>query len=64
MSNGRLYKASELADILRVSPRQIYRLAEQGEIESYRIGQSVRFLNPMESERRNKAYDKTATENY
>lgn len=47
----RLYTARELADILQVHPKTIYRVAMRGEIESYRIGRSVRFVNPMESER-------------
>lgn len=42
----KLHRARELAEILRVSPRQIYRLAESGEIQSYRIGKSIRFEMP------------------
>lgn len=42
----KLYKASELAEILNVHPKTIYRAAERGEIESYRIGKSVRFTMP------------------
>ena len=47
----KLYKATELAELLKVNPQTIYRLADRGEIESYKIGKSVRFLMPnMESE--------------
>lgn len=48
---SKLYTAKELSQILKVSPKTIYKAAERGEIESYRIGKSVRFVNPMESER-------------
>lgn len=44
----KLYTAKELAEILKVSPKTIYKAAERGEIESYRIGKSVRFVNPAE----------------
>ena len=47
----RLYTARELAEILQVHPQTIYRLAERGEIESYKIGKSIRFVMP---ERMNK----------
>ena len=33
----------ELADILHVSPRQLYKLAETNRIPNFRIGTSVRF---------------------
>ena len=42
----KLYKATELADILRVDPQTIYRLGKQGKIESYKVGKSVRFVMP------------------
>lgn len=45
---NKLYTAKELADILKVNPQTIYRLAERGEIESYKIGKSVRFPMPTE----------------
>lgn len=50
---SRLYTAKELSEILKVSPKTIYRAAERGEIESYRIGKSVRFVNPAEREEQN-----------
>ncbi|ASN69212.1 hypothetical protein 7S3_34 [uncultured Caudovirales phage] len=39
----KLLKSSELADRWQVSSRTVYRLAQAGEIESIRIGDSVRF---------------------
>lgn len=59
---SRLYTARELAEIMQVHPKTIYKAAERGEIECYRIGKSVRFVNPMESER-NKTND-TERKNY
>ena len=46
MSEQKLYRAQELADILQVNVQTIYRLAKDGKIESYRIGKSVRFPMP------------------
>ena len=45
---NKLYTAKELAEILKINPQTIYRLAERGEIESYKIGKSVRFRMPTE----------------
>lgn len=42
----KLYTAKELAEILGMNPQTLYRLAERGEIESYKIGRSVRFPMP------------------
>lgn len=50
--SSRLYTAKQLAEILQVSAKTIYKFANEGEIESYRIGRSVRFVNPAESERK------------
>ena len=61
MSNS-LYTAKELAKILKVHPKTIYRAAERGEIESYRIGKSIRFVNPAESERNRTNDEQTNTE--
>ena len=47
MSN-KLYKASELAELLQVSVKTIYRLGKTGEIPSYKIGRSIRFEMPKE----------------
>lgn len=46
MSEQKLYKAQELADILQINVQTIYRLAKDGKIESYRIGRSMRFPMP------------------
>ena len=48
--NETLYTAKELSEILKVSPRTIYALADRGEIESYTIGRSRRFLMPKKDE--------------
>ena len=44
----KLYKATELAEILGVHPQTIYRAGERGEINSYKVGKSVRFEMPTE----------------
>lgn len=41
--SDRLFTAKELASILGVNPQTIYRAGQRGEIESYKIGKSVRF---------------------
>ena len=42
----RLYTARELAEVLKIHPKTVYRLAKEGEIESVRVGRSVRFYLP------------------
>ena len=42
----RLYKASELAQLLNCNPQTIYRMADRGEIESIKVGSLRRFLMP------------------
>lgn len=42
----KLYTAKELAEILRCTPYTIYRLANEGEIEDFRVGGLRRFLMP------------------
>lgn len=59
--NNKLYTARELSEILKVSPKTIYKAAERGEIESYRVGKSVRFTMPQSE--RTKQNDETAGEN-
>lgn len=44
----RLYTAKELAEILGVHPQTIYRAGERGELNSYKVGKSVRFEMPTE----------------
>ena len=52
MSN-KLYKATELAEILGCNPQTIYRLADRGEIESIKVGSLRRFLMPKGEEQNN-----------
>lgn len=47
MSN-KLFTAKELAEILQVSPKTIYRAGQSGEIPSYKVGKSIRFEMPKE----------------
>lgn len=49
----RLYKATELAEILNCNPQTIYRLADRGEIESVKVGSLRRFLMPERIEQNN-----------
>lgn len=42
----RLYTARELAKVLQVSAKTIYKLGKEGKIPTYRIGKSVRFEFP------------------
>lgn len=49
----KLYTAKELAEILRCSPYTIYRLADQGDIEDFRVGGLRRFLMPKGDEQSN-----------
>ena len=51
----KLYTAKELAAILNCHPQTIYRLADKGEIEDYRVGGLRRFIMP-EGEQNNAEY--------
>lgn len=42
----KLYTANELAKILRVHPKTVYRLGREGRLELVRVGRSVRFVEP------------------
>lgn len=42
----KLYKATELAEILNCNPQTIYRMANRGEIQSVKVGNLKRFLIP------------------
>ena len=42
----KLYKATELAEILSVNPQTIYRMANRGLIEDVKIGRLRRFYKP------------------
>lgn len=49
----KLYKATELAQILNCNPQTIYRMADRGEIESIKVGSLCRFLMPERNEQDN-----------
>lgn len=42
----RLYKAREIAEILRVSIGTVYRLGREGKLKRVKVGRSVRFALP------------------
>jgi excisionase family DNA binding protein len=42
----KLYTAKELASILRVHEKTIYRLGREGKLRRVKVGRSVRFLMP------------------
>jgi excisionase family DNA binding protein len=44
----KLYKARELAKLLRVHPKTIYRLGREGKIKRVKTGRAVRFVMPEE----------------
>ena len=46
MMSDRLYTARQLAEILQVNPQTIYRWANDGVIEDFKIGKVRRFLMP------------------
>lgn len=46
MDKTKLYTARELAEILKLHPQTIYRLADRGIIEAVKVGWSRRFLMP------------------
>lgn len=48
-----LYTARELAEILKLHPQAIYRLANEGKIESVKVGFSRRFRMPTEKGQNN-----------
>ena len=50
---NKLYKATELAEILNCNPQTIYRMADKGQIESIKVGSLRRFLMPERNEQGN-----------
>lgn len=42
----KLYTANELAAILQIHPRTVYRLGREGKLELVKVGRSVRFCEP------------------
>lgn len=55
----RLFTAQELATILRVHPKTIYKMAKEGQIESYRIGRAIRFEMPTSERNKTNEIQKT-----
>lgn len=49
----KLYKATELAQLLNCNPQTIYRMADRGEIEFIKVGNLKRFLMPERNEQNN-----------
>jgi excisionase family DNA binding protein len=47
----KLYTANELAEILQIHPKTVYRLGREGKLKLVRVGRSVRFYEP-KSERK------------
>ena len=44
----KLYKASELAKLLQVHVKTIYKLGREGKIKRIKVGRAVRFVMPEE----------------
>lgn len=44
----KLYKAGELAKLLRVHEKTVYRLGREGKIKRIKVGRAVRFMLPEE----------------
>ena len=42
----KLYTANELAEMLQIHPKTVYRLGREGKLELVRVGRSVRFTEP------------------
>ena len=42
----KLYTANELANILQIHPRTVYRLGREGALKRVKVGRSVRFAEP------------------
>ena len=42
----KLYKANELAEMLQIHPRTVYRLGREGKLKVVKVGRSVRFYEP------------------
>lgn len=43
---GRALNASELAQLLGVTKKSIYRMADRGELPSFKVGNCLRFCGP------------------
>ena len=42
----KLHTANELAEMLQIHPRTVYRLGREGKLKRVRVGRSVRFYEP------------------
>ena len=42
----KLLTAKQLADLLQIHPKTVYRLAREGKLKLVRVGRSVRFYEP------------------
>ena len=42
----KLYTANELAELLQIHPRTVYRLGREGKLKHVKVGRSVRFYEP------------------
>jgi len=46
----KLLTAKQLAEQLQIHPKTVYRLAREGKLKLVRVGRSVRFYEPTETE--------------
>ena len=42
----RLLTANEMAEVLQIHPKTVYRLGREGKLKLVRVGRSVRFAEP------------------
>ena len=46
----KLYTAEEIAKLYQIHPKTVYRLGREGKLKLVRVGRSVRFYEPTETE--------------
>ncbi len=56
----KFYKAKELAEILGINDKTVYRLGREGLIDRVKVGRSVRFIMP-DSDAEKKNLDKDSS---
>lgn len=44
MCDGRFLTVAEMAQVLRTSPRELYRLIQRGDVPALRIGRQLRLM--------------------
>ena len=49
----KLYTASEIAEMLQIHPKTVYRLGREGQLKRVKVGRSVRFAEPTMERSRN-----------